>query len=402
MNQASYRGGGLSCFTTWGDLPDFLTNPILTNCVFRDNTAADVGGGVYGSSESNPYLTDTIVCSNVPNQIYGSYTEKGDNCFAFSCVDGDGNGIPDKCDDTDRDTLLVPDEYPTIASAIAVAADGDIIEIASGTYFPDNTLDPQGKAITLRGSIDAGGHPTTIVAGQGTNRVFQCISGEEADTIFENLVFTGGQSTNGGGMFCENSSPTLNNCVFEANSSTYGGGLSCQEGNPTLNNCVFQANSAAEGGGMRCFFSSPTLNNCFFQENMASFNGGGLLNHFLSSPALTNCVFQGNSASDDGGGMYNYASNPILINTILCGNTPEQVYGSFTNNGGNCIEESCDDCQNDCTGDFNSDGEVNGQDLGVFLVEWGQCADCAADLNGDGFVNGIDLGVFLVAWGPCP
>jgi hypothetical protein len=44
-----------------------------------------------------------------------------------------------------------------------------------------------------------------------------------------------------------------------------------------------------------------------------------------------------------------------------------------------------------CPTDLNGDGEVNGQDLGVFLVEWGQCTDCAADLNGDGFVNGIDL-----------
>ena len=51
--------------------------------------------------------------------------------------------------------------------------------------------------------------------------------------------------------------------------------------------------------------------------------------------------------------------------------------------------------------DFNSDGQVNGQDLGVFLAEWGECADCAADLNSDGFVDGGDLGAFLVAWGDC-
>ena len=404
MNLASYRGGGLSCFTTFGDHPDHLTNPILTNCVFRDNTAADVGGGMYGSSDSNPYLTDTILCSNFPNQIHGSYTEKGDNCFAYSCFDGDGNGIPDKCDDTDRDTLLVPSEYPTIASAIAAAGDADIIEIASGTYFTANTLDPQGKSITLRGAVDSGGRSMTIVAGQGTNRVFQCTSGEQADTIFENLVITGGQSTNGGGMFCENSSPTIINCVFEANSSTYGGGLSCQEGNPTLTNCVFRANVAAEGGGLRCFLSSPILNNCLFQKNRANFNGGGLLSHFLSNPELNNCVFQGNSASDDGGGMYsNPTSTPTLTNTILCGNTPEQVYGSFTDNGGNCIRESCDDCDlADCPADLNGDDQVNGQDLGLFLVEWGECAGCAADLNGDGFVDGGDLGAFLVAWGPCP
>ena len=402
-NLAFYRGGGLSCFTTWGDDPDILTNPILTNCVFRDNTAADIGGGMYGSFESNPYLTDTILCSNFPNQIHGSYTEKGDNCFAYSCFDGDGNGIPDKCDETGSETLLVPDEYPTIIAAIMVASNGDIIEIGPGTYVSSNTLDLQGKAITLRGSVDSSGYPTTIVAGQDSNRVFQCVSGEAADTIFANLLITGGHSTNGGGMFCENSNPTINNCVFQGNTSTYGGGLSCQEGNPTLNNCVFQANSAAEGGGLRCFLSSPTLNNCLFLGNMADFSGGGMLAHFLSYPELNNCVIQGNSANVNGGGMYsNPTSSPSLANTILCGNTPEQVYGLFTDNGSNCMQEFCVDCElTDCPTDLNDDGVTDGQDLGLLFVQWGDCSACPADFNTDGEVNGQDLGLLFVAWGPC-
>ncbi|MDG2021133.1 MAG: GC-type dockerin domain-anchored protein, partial [Phycisphaerales bacterium] len=102
-------------------------------------------------------------------------------------------------------------------------------------------------------------------------------------------------------------------------------------------------------------------------------------------------------------GIYtsNKTSSSTLADTSVCGNTPEQIYGTFKDHGGSCVQDSCDDCE-DCSGDFNSDGEVNGQDLGLFLVEWGECAGCAADFNGDGYVNGEDLGVFLVAWGPCP
>ena len=56
-----------------------------------------------------------------------------------------------------------------------------------------------------------------------------------------------------------------------------------------------------------------------------------------------------------------------------------------------------------CPADFNADGAVNGDDLGVLLGAWGACTGgaCEADLNDDGAVNGDDLGVLLGAWGAC-
>jgi hypothetical protein len=56
-----------------------------------------------------------------------------------------------------------------------------------------------------------------------------------------------------------------------------------------------------------------------------------------------------------------------------------------------------------CPADFNDDGAVNGDDLGVLLGAWGACPSsaCEPDLNDDGAVNGDDLGVLLGAWGAC-
>jgi hypothetical protein len=51
--------------------------------------------------------------------------------------------------------------------------------------------------------------------------------------------------------------------------------------------------------------------------------------------------------------------------------------------------------------DLNDDGEVNGADLGILLLAWGQCREgpsCAADLTGDGAVDGADLGELLLNW----
>lgn len=55
-----------------------------------------------------------------------------------------------------------------------------------------------------------------------------------------------------------------------------------------------------------------------------------------------------------------------------------------------------------CPADLNSDGVVNGADLGLLLGSWGVCPGCPADLNADGVVNGADLGLMLGSWGACP
>lgn len=57
---------------------------------------------------------------------------------------------------------------------------------------------------------------------------------------------------------------------------------------------------------------------------------------------------------------------------------------------------------NDCEGDFNGDGVVNGADFGAILAAWGICKGCPEDLNGDGLVSGADVGAFLALWGQCP
>jgi hypothetical protein len=51
-----------------------------------------------------------------------------------------------------------------------------------------------------------------------------------------------------------------------------------------------------------------------------------------------------------------------------------------------------------CPADYNTDGFVDGGDLGVLLSAWGTVD---GDLNGDGDTDGGDLGILLSAWGQC-
>jgi hypothetical protein len=56
----------------------------------------------------------------------------------------------------------------------------------------------------------------------------------------------------------------------------------------------------------------------------------------------------------------------------------------------------------DCLGDFNGNGVVDGGDLGLLLSAWGKCGGCPEDLNGSGVVDGGDIGLLLAAFGACP
>jgi hypothetical protein len=102
--------------------------------------------------------------------------------------------------------------------------------------------------------------------------------------------------------------------------------------------------------------------------------------------------------------MYNYDDSPTLTDCTLCGNSPDQIYGSWEDDGSNCVAISCDDCDLPplpCPTDLDQNGITDGSDLGAFFAYWGDCDDCPADFNGDEVVNGIDLGILFSAWGPC-
>ena len=49
--------------------------------------------------------------------------------------------------------------------------------------------------------------------------------------------------------------------------------------------------------------------------------------------------------------------------------------------------------------DFEGDGVVGSDDLGILLAAWGSSVATALDLDGDGVVGSGDLGILLAAWG---
>jgi len=154
--------------------------------------------------------------------------------------------------------------------------------------------------------------------------------------------------------------------------------------------------AVSDAGGMwNVENSSPTLEDCSFTNNTSGDSGGGMRNRNDSNPTLMNCTFTGNTAENDGGGMYNTYCSPILTDTTVCGNTPNQIYGDWIDNGGNTIADECPECP-----DINGDGYVNVTDLLAVIDQW-ELTDSPADVTGDGIVNVSDLLLIISNWGEC-
>ncbi len=280
--------------------------------------------------------------------------------------------------------INIPGDQPTIQAGIDAAVNGDVVIVAPGEYFEN--INFNGKAITVRSTDpnDAGVVMATIINGSGFGSVVTCNGGEGPNTVLSGFVITGGNASNGGGMFNFDSSPTVTNCSFIGNTASTGGGMY------NISN------------------SDPTVTNCSFIGNTASSSSGGGMFNFNSSPTVTNCTFRGNTAANIGGGMYNTIStSPTLTNTGLCNNTPDDMFGPWIDCGDNTVcdgnpGESCPPCPTD----VNGDGVTNVLDLIDLLLCFEQPAvpGCESeDVAVDGTVNVLDLIFLLLAFGTaCP
>ena len=225
--------------------------------------------------------------------------------------------------------INVPADYGTIQLGINAAANGDTVLVQPGTYVEN--INYFGKLITVSSlyltTRDTTYISSTIIDGNSSSRVVTFFNSEDFNAVLYGFTITNGSATNGGGISCFESSPSLQNVIISGNSATNGGGVYCYSSSPSLQNVTISGNSADDGGGIFCYwYSSPSLQNVTITGNSAD-DGGGINCGLYSIPSLQNVTISGNSATSGGGGIYSYDSSPSLENVTIFGN-------SAVNNGG--------------------------------------------------------------------
>ena len=232
------------------------------------------------------------------------------------------------------------------------------VALYGGFIGTESALNQRNFDPTTNNTILSGDIGTVGVIADNVYHVLTAFS-VSSSSILDGFTITGGNANAatgnfGGGLYSENSSPTLTNIIFSNNSTNGAGGAMFAVTNnqtlrvnytaPTLTRVIFSGNTAARGGGLFTQNSSPVLVDVTFVGNIANGGaGGGMNNQVLnevvdeySIPILTNVTFSGNIANG-GAGLFNNKSNAVLENVTFSGNTANIRGGAILNEGADPI-----------------------------------------------------------------
>ena len=196
----------------------------------------------------------------------------------------------------------------------------------------------QGQTITLTsGELSVPARTVTIdggagvtVSGNNSSRIFYVNSG--ANVTIENLTITQGNEGNGGaiyntGIMLLGSNTTVSNNTTSGNGE--GGGIFNDYGTLTVNGIVSNNTASGDGGGI-CNYGGMLTVNGTVSNNTAS-GGGGI---FSSYGTLTvNGTVSNNIVSGSGGGIINYYET-LTVNGTVTGNVADNDNNGYGDGGG--------------------------------------------------------------------
>ena len=180
------------------------------------------------------------------------------------------------------DIWHVPDDCQTIQAAIDAASSGDEIVVLAGVW--KEQIEISKKTLLIRS--EHGAEETVIDAGQRGSTI-RC--NDATQSVFEGFTITGGQADLGGGIHCDNASPTFRLCLIQFNTATFGGGAYAVGGELQFDQCVFSFNIAENGDGVWAKNAKPKLTACIFAGDSIGWESGVLYRRDMCADRIS-CV----------------------------------------------------------------------------------------------------------------
>ncbi|MCH8853626.1 MAG: hypothetical protein IID41_13385 [Planctomycetes bacterium] len=306
-------------------------------------------------------LRDAITAANTDAPTGGCPAGNGadtielpaDATITLRQVDNDTNGL--------NGLPSVISEININGSGTAIQRDGSapdfrIFHIGASGNLTLNDL-------TVSGGVELGDFPA--------NRGGGIYNGSGSELTLAKSTVSGNSAYHGGGIWSFGEL-TMNDSTVSENVAAFGGAIRNANGTVTLTDSTVNGNFADFSGGGIFNSGTLTLTTGNISGNTASgSNGGGIFNTGTGTVTLTASIVNGNFAGFPGGGIWNgLYGTLILSDNTICANTPDQIDGDYTDDGGNLIEDECPPC---VSSDFNGDGIVEAADLAELLGDWGPC-----------------------------
>jgi len=136
--------------------------------------------------------------------------------------------------------INIPDDYSTIQEGIDASSDGDTVLVAPGVYYENLSITEQNIILSSHFIIedDTSFISATIIDGGASNSVLRITNVEDTSTAIIGFTIRNGIAVEGGGIYCENSSPRIShNIITDNESGGYykdGGGIHLLDSSPTI------------------------------------------------------------------------------------------------------------------------------------------------------------------------
>ncbi len=269
-----------------------------------------------------------------------------------------------------------PGDFNNIQAGIDDANSGDTIIVADGKYtgHGNRDIDFKGKAITARSTNPDNPDivAATIIDCNGTQADPHCgfyfHSHEDANSVVAGFTITKGCGhmekfgdtvwSFGGGIYCEQSSPTISNCTIANNKATQGAGIfAWKNSSPKIVGCTVSNNIPLRGGGggIYCWENTAaSIINCLISEN----RGRGI--YCWDSPLLyiTNCTITSNEydgVTISGNGSF------TVEGCVISNNRSEGIHASLYETGSAGIS--------DCVISGNNNPVTSGGGIRLFVLD---------------------------------
>ena len=336
-NQSGSNGGGMNCYNG--------AAPSVRACVFENNSASIIGGGVRATASM--LFTDCLFQGNSSFKGGGAYCEEAEfeRCrFIGNSSGSDGGGIYFASNGTIDSSQFTNNSAGDEGGGFYLSSGAQI----TATLVDSNRAVKGGGMFCLAATIlisecaiignsasgDGGGiyaeaevtiNNCQIQGNWAMNGGGLSLSGSAA----LNMCGISGNTAffKGGGMNSEGGFPEITSCVFNANSADTGAGVNTAHGDFSL--CEFIGNSAGRLGGGMYFTSTCAITNCLFIDNRADFGGGAAISAYQQN--VNNCTFTANQADSAGGGLYRAGGyyRPNANDCVIWGNSPDEVAGDI-------------------------------------------------------------------------